>query len=162
MERNHIRDKKIHGSTSRRRDSVLIEMHKLSASHLRSATLFRMLELVEEEEEEEPDTPAEQDEDLNTFGSKSKRFSRVIFARDSKTWILAPQDYKCKIHPWLVSSEITRLLVNTVAEDGVHNNLVARMTNPRRYDLEISFVQGMSLTPSRSGGMDPFQVYATM
>jgi hypothetical protein len=159
MERNHIRDKKIHGSTSRRRSTVLIEMHRLTASQLRGATLFRMLELSEQEQE--PDTPAVQDEDWNTFGSSSKIFSRVKFYQDQ--WIIAPNDLKCKIHPWLVSSEVTRLLLETVgAEDGVHRNLVTKMTKPLFFNLEISFVQGISCTPSlSSGGLDPFQVYAT-
>jgi hypothetical protein len=136
-------------------------MHALTASQLRSATLFKMLEITEENDEDITDTPPAQDNDVNTFSSGSKKFSRVIFSNSKDHWIIAPNDFNCKIHPWLVESEVQRLLVDTVAEDGVHRHLVAKMLDPTFYNLEISFVQGISITPSLSAAMDPFQVYAT-
>jgi hypothetical protein len=174
MEHSHIRVKKSYAATSRRRDTCLLEMHQLSATTMRSSTLFRHLQTTEaaEEEEEEEEEEADDvldirrgekrgrdgdgDDDLNIFSSISRKKSRVIFAEKKEEWVIDPKDTNCGIHPWLTSSVVTKLLVNHVDVE-----LVSRMLTPCSSRLQLDYVQGITCLPSKSSGMNAFTVYAT-
>lgn len=158
MEHSHIRVKKSYAATSRRRDTCLLEMHQLSATTMRSSTLFKHLETTEavEAEEEVHQKRGRDSEDLNTFGCISRKKSKVVFDDEKEQWVIQPNDRKCGIHPWLTSAVVTDLLVNEVDID-----LVSSMLTPCASGLQMSYVQGITISPSTSSGMDIFTVYAT-
>jgi hypothetical protein len=170
MEHSHIRVKKSYAATSRRRDTCLLEMHQLSATTMRSSTLFKHLqttEAAEEEEEEDEDVlhirsgekrsrDGDGDEDLNTFSSISRKKSRIIFEEKKEEWVIHPNDTNCGIHPWLTSAVVSKLLLNHVDMD-----LVSRMLTPCSSGLQLDYVQGITCQPSKSSGMNAFTVYAT-
>jgi hypothetical protein len=162
MEHSHIRVKKSYAATSRRRDTCLLEMHQLSATTMRSSTLFKFLESTEEEELEEEEllkkrSLPDDEDDVNVFSSVSRKRSRIIFHRDE--WVIDRNDTNCGIHPWLTNAVVTDILVTQLARDDM--DLVARMLAPSNNGLKLSYVQGITCHPSQSSGMDPFTVYAT-
>jgi hypothetical protein len=163
MEHSHIRVKKSYAATSRRRDTCLLEMHQLSATTMRSSTLFKFLESTEEEEELEEEellkkrSLPDDEDDVNVFSSVSRKRSRIIFHRDE--WVIDRNDTNCGIHPWLTNAVVTDILVTQLARDDM--DLVARMLAPSNNGLKLSYVQGITCHPSQSSGMDPFTVYPT-